>query len=348
MQTTQEATERMETRAMTIGMAGNLLMGVAGVVAAYLSNSQAILLDGLFSLIGFTAAALGKRVARNAHRGPDKHRPYGYAGDEAIFATFRSLSLLGLVLFAMVSAALAILAHIAGAPPKPLIFEPMVAYFALIGTTCAGLWAYHRRSWRRSGGQSEVLRLEAQAAGFDGLITGAAGAGLLAIHLLRDGPLAAVAPVGDSIIVLALCATVLAQYARDFRAGLGELAGVTAAPRLIAQVRRAIRASLQADGGVLCDLSVSKLGRHYSVMLYYDPGRPVTAAAIDALTRRLQADLAPDLPHSEIFVVVSEHGRVLPPDPGAAATATARQTAAAAPPRGTGRPRRSGKSRAPH
>ncbi len=294
----KDTTQHLESRALSIGMIGNLFMAVAGIVAAYLSNSQAVLMDGLFSLIGFTAAFLGKRVTRNAQRKADKFRPFGYASDEAIFKTFRSLSLLGLVIFAMTSATLNIVGYLNGEPQRQLIFAPMLVYFAVIGLTCLILRAIHRRAWVKSGRQSDVLQLEQKAAAFDALITGSAAVGLLGIHALKDGVLAPIAPIGDSVIVLVLCLSVTTQYYRDFMTGLGELAGVTASPQHIASARRAIRETLGADGGALVDLSISKLGRFFTIMVYYDPQRSISAAHIDDLTRRLQSDVATLFEHS--------------------------------------------------
>ncbi|MGI9367930.1 MAG: cation transporter [Ruegeria sp.] len=312
-----EERQRLEGRALNVGMFGNLFMAIAGIVAAYLSHSQAILVDGLFSLIGFSAALLGKRVSRNAQRKPDKFRPYGYAGDEAIFTTFRSLSLLGLVTFAIANALFSIVGHFNGEPQPELIFAPMVSYFVIVGLTCFLLWFFHARAWAKTGKQSDILRLEKKAAAFDGFITGAAAVGLLGVHILKDGVLAPIAPIGDSVIVLLLCTTVIAQYFRDFIAGLGELAGVTAGPQHIAASRRAVRETLRADGGTMIDLSISKLGRLYTVMVYYDPLRPVSAAHVDELTLKLQSDISAMFDTAEVFVVVSQQGRVLEtPDAG--------------------------------
>ncbi len=310
---TTEGRHGLESRALNVGMAGNLFMAVAGILAAYYSHSQAILVDGLFSLIGFTAAVFGKRVARNAQRKPDKFRPYGYAGDEALFTTFRSLSLLGLVVFAVFNALLNIAGYLNGEAQPELKFAPMVGYFVVVGLTCLLLWVFHTRSWVKTGKQSDVLKLEKKAAAFDGIITFAAAVGLLGIHFLKDGFLAPIAPVGDSIIVLVLCATVIAQYFRDFMSGVQELAGVTAAPQHIAAARRAVRDTLRADGGTLIDLSVSKLGRGYSVMVFYDPQHPCLAAQIDQLTLQLRSDLSAIFDALDIVVIVSQQGRVLEP-----------------------------------
>lgn len=306
--------KKLEGRSLLLGMWGNLFMGIAGVVAAILSNSNAILVDGLFSLIGFTAALLGRRVSQTADAGPDRVRPLGYAADEAIFTTFRSLSLLGLVLFALSGATMNIYSYAMGNPPTPLVFGPLIIYFAVIGVTCFLLWFSHRRAWKKTGEVSDILRLEATAAAFDGIITAAAGIGIVGIILLKDTPLGFITPVGDSIIVFILCSTVVTRYYADFMGGLGELAGVTAAPETIAIARRAVRPALANDGGTLVDLSVTKIGRSHWISVYYNPGRPVTAADVDQLTLSLEHDLSKALPGSELFLLPTEYGRRWPDD----------------------------------
>nr|WP_295809336.1 cation transporter [uncultured Nitratireductor sp.] len=293
-------------------MWGNLFMSVAGILAAILSNSTAIMLDGLFSLIGFAAAFLGRRISRTVDAGPDRLRPLGYAADEALFSTFRALSLLGLVSFAVASAGMSIYNYIRGAATPSLNFGPLFIYFAVIGVFCFLLWAIHRYTWSRTGKVSDILKLEAKAAVFDGIITLAAGVGLGAVYLFRDGFLAPIAPIGDSIVVLILCLTVIGQYLRDVRSGMGELVGITASPDSIATARRAVRPTLREDGGILTDLSVTKLGRTHLVIVYYDPMRPVTAKIIDTLNLRMIRDLRAALPGADVLLMVSEYPRRWP------------------------------------
>ncbi|MFY2822641.1 cation transporter [Ruegeria sp. MALMAid1280] len=290
-------------------MGGNLIMCGMGLFTGYLSQSQAIQLDGLFSLIGFVAAFLGLRVAQRIARQPDKFRPYGYAADEAIFVTFRALTLFGLVLFAMVNAVLSLLGYLNGEPQPELNFGPMLPYFVAVGALCLALSGIHWWCWARTGRKSGLLKLEAQAAAFDGLVTAAAAVGLLGISYFSDGFLAPIAPVGDSIVVVILCVTVLAQYFRDFLAGLAELAGVTAQPKDLASARRAIRGSLQRDGGILRDLTLTRTGRSYLAIAYYDPARLVRAEEMDQLTKALNADVATTLTGAELCLVVTQTDR---------------------------------------
>lgn len=308
-QLSPDKTQVLERRAMIIGMGGNLIMCGMGLFTGYLSQSRAIQLDGLFSLIGFVAAFLGLRVAQRIARQPDKFRPYGYAADEAIFVTFRALTLFGLVLFAMVNAVLSILGYLSGEPQPALNFEPMLPYFVSVGALCLALAGFHGWCWVRTGRRSGLLKLEAQAAAFDGLVTAAAAAGLLSIGYFSDGFLAPIAPVGDSLVVLVLCITVLAQYFRDFLAGLAELAGVTAQPQDIASARRAIRDTLQKDGGILRDLTLTKTGRSYLAIVYYDPAKSVRAEEMDQLAKALNADVAATLAGAELCLVVTQTDR---------------------------------------
>lgn len=307
-----ERRKQLEGRSLIVAMGGNLFMGAAGILAGVLSNSNAIMLDGLYSLIGFGSAFLGRRISMRINAGPDKRRPFGYAADEAIFSTFRSLSLLGVVLFAISSATKNIYNYYHGMMPEPLNFGPMFVYFAVIGLTCFFLWAFHFFTWRKTGRNSAILRLEAKAAFFDGLFTAAAGIGLGAIYLFRDGPLAAIAPVGDSIIVLFLCVLAIGTYVREFSGGLGELANVTASPELLAAARRALRSAIAEDGGALRDMSVTKQGRTVLVTVYYDPLRSILAAEIDSLNLRLIRDARRAIDGADVYLMISQYARRWP------------------------------------
>ncbi len=62
-----QTNEQIERQSLEIGKWGNLLMAVAGVLAAFLSRSDALLVDGLYSGVNFVsaivAAGISARVA---------------------------------------------------------------------------------------------------------------------------------------------------------------------------------------------------------------------------------------------------------------------------------------------
>lgn len=303
-----------EQRALRISKWGNLFMGVAGVLAAWLSNSSAVLVDGLFSLIGFSAAIIGARISARVHLGPDRLRPTGYAADEAIYQTFRALSLVGLIAFAFGNAVLSIVNYSRGGEMAELYYPPLYVYFVVICAVCAGMALVHHVAWRRTGRVSALLGMEAKAAVFDGVMSLAAGLGLAVLPLLKGGVLGWVAPIGDSIIVLFLCCLAIGRYYRDFMDGLGELAGVSARPEVVAETRRTVRKAVDELGGRLVDLSVMKLGRTNFVQVYFDPQKPTTAKEVDDVTRKLDNALAGSAAQAVSIVIVSEHGRKLVSD----------------------------------
>lgn len=303
---------QLESRALLIAMIGSLFMGAAGVTAALLSNSTAIMMDGLYSLVGFTAGFIGRKISLNSGAPPDRIRPLGYAADEALFVTFRSLSLLGVILFAVGAAGMNIFNYANGGRVPELHFGPLLVYFVVIGFTCFGLWGVHRYVWSRTGKASDILRLEAKSAMIDGLFTVAAGVGLGAIYWFGDGILAPIAPIGDSLVVLILCLVFIGQIWRELLGGMGELLGVTAKPKVIATARRAIRASLMGDNGTLTDLSVVKSGRTYLVSVYFNPGRAMVAQQIDAMNLRMIHEMRKVLPNSDVLLCVSELPRRWP------------------------------------
>lgn len=309
---TTDQAKRLEARSLGVAMWGNLFMAAAGLVAGVMSNSDAIMMDGLFSLVGFGSALLARRISRRIDAGPDHARPFGYAAEEALFSTFRSLSLLGLISFALTNAIISVIDYATGIAPEPLVFAPMLVYFTGIGLICMALWAFHHWTWRRTGGSSAILRVEAKAALFDGLITAAAGIGLGAIYLFQDGPLALIAPVGDSLIVMCLCVLAIGTHVREFRGGLGELAGASASEAHLDVARTVLQPAIDEAGGSVRDMSVLKLGRTFLVTVYYDPGRPVTAADLDSLNLRLIKDARAALPGADVILIATEHPRRWP------------------------------------
>jgi divalent metal cation (Fe/Co/Zn/Cd) transporter len=303
------AVQALEARALAVGKWGNLFMAASGVLASILSNSQALLVDGLFSLTGFLAAIVGARVAARVNRPADRQRPFGYAAEEALYRSFRALSLIGLVLFAAVNAGLTILDFTRGGEIAPLRFGPIGVYFAVILAVCGGLYWTHRSSWKKTGKRSAMLKLEAQAARSDGLMTLAALFGLSLAFVLRDGPLGGITPIADALVVLMLCGFAIGVYGGEFRAGVAQLAGVSAPPEAIAAARRALRPVLAGAEMELIDLSLGQLGRRYQVIAYVDPGRAVTAAEMDALGDALAAALVPHLGEVDGALVLSARGR---------------------------------------
>ncbi len=299
----------LEYRAMDLTRWANLGMGIAGALAAWASNSQALLIDGLFSLIGYISAVFAMRISQTAHLGPDRLRPFGHAADEALYATFRSLALLGLVIFGIAQAVLGITDYLLGGNVESIRLGPVAAYTVLVAGACFWLAYVHRRAWTRTGRQSDMLKLEATASVYDGIITLVAGIGLLSTPFMIGTVFEPLAPIMDSIMVLFLCSLAILSYFKSFRKGMAQLAGFPASPREQLAVRHVLKRVIADQGGQVVDVALVRVGRKLDAVVYYDPRQAITAEQLDELTVQMEVQLAREVGPSAVIVVVSRAGR---------------------------------------
>lgn len=287
-------------------------MGLAGALAAWASNSQALLIDGLFSLIGYVSAIYAMRISRTAHLGPDRERPFGHAADEALYATFRSLALIGLVVFGVVQAMMGITDYVLGGDVEEIRLLPVAIYSIIVTSVCFWLAYIHRRAWIGTGRQSDMLRLEMVASAYDGVITLIAGIGLLSAPLLIGTILAPIAPVMDSVLVLLLCGVAILGYLRAFQKGIAQLVGAPASRRDQLAVRRIVKPIVEEHGGELLDVALVRMGRKLDAVIYFRPDQPITASHADDLRNTLKDALETKIGQAQVLVVVTNQTRAEP------------------------------------
>jgi predicted Co/Zn/Cd cation transporter (cation efflux family) len=69
---------RLEKHALVLSTAAALVVGAMGIAFALMTNSRAILLDGLFNVSYFAIALLTLKVAQIIARPDDAQFPFGY------------------------------------------------------------------------------------------------------------------------------------------------------------------------------------------------------------------------------------------------------------------------------
>ncbi|WP_185465188.1 cation transporter [Synechococcus sp. BSA11S] len=110
----------------------NLLMGVAGILASWWTQAQALALDGLVSGLNAMAIIVAARLSGSLGRPQDRRYPFGYWSLETIYLGGRSLMLLGIIAFAAISSIERILSYMINAdgavPPR---FDLIVPYSVL-------------------------------------------------------------------------------------------------------------------------------------------------------------------------------------------------------------------------
>lgn len=281
----------VERKALMVGKWANLFMAAAGLLAAWASRSDAMLVDGLYSAVNFLSAIAAARIGARVGLPATRSRPWGHDFDEVLYVTFRSLILIGVLIFAAVISATKIWTFFSGGSVPELVFGPIAVYVVVIVSICLALAVNFHRAYRSTGKRSAILKTEARAAMIDGALSLGSGAALLSLPFLEDTALGPYVPIGDAVVVLVLILAIIWQPLSAFRTTLADLAGVSAPSSTYAKVSRAARDLARENGYKLHRTAVLQAGRMHWVGVYVDPGRPVLAVDVDAFRDLLAARL---------------------------------------------------------
>lgn len=103
MSTTEEL-QKIEQFALKLSIVGTLFMAILGFSFAYLSRSEAVMLDGVFSLVAFTMSLLTLYVSRLVIKPDDDLFHFGYARFEPLLNVCKSLIIFVICVAALMQA----------------------------------------------------------------------------------------------------------------------------------------------------------------------------------------------------------------------------------------------------
>lgn len=223
-------TRRLEHRALRRSVWGNLFFATLGFGFAASSESEAILLDGFFSLVAFVLSLLTIRVARVVEGPADEWFHFGYAAFEPMLNTVKGLLLLGVCGFSLVSAIKSLL-H-GGRALNP----GWALVYAVLATLGAGLLtAVQGRAAKASG--SPLLQVDAKNWRIDCLLSAGVGVTFLSAFVLRDSEWGEWLPYVDPVLVVLLVAIMIRDPIEIVVEGVGELLAVSPEESIQRQVR---------------------------------------------------------------------------------------------------------------
>lgn len=300
----------VERNALTIAKWANLFMAAAGLLAAWASRSDAMLVDGLYSAVNFLSAIAAARIGARVGLPATRSRPWGHDFDEVLYVPFRSLVLIGVLIFAAVISATKIWTFFSGGSVPQLVFGPIAVYVVVIVSICLALAVNFHRAYRKTGKRSAILKTEARAAMIDGALSLGSGAALLSLPFLEGTVLGPYVPIGDAVVVLVLILAIVWQPLSSFRTTLADLAGVSAPSGTYAKVARTARTLAREHGYRFHRSAVLQAGRMHWVVIYLDPERPVRAEEIDAFQKALSDKLEQSIGPSRAEIVVTAKGRL--------------------------------------
>ena len=287
------ADHHAEARALRLGTLGNLIGAISALIVYLRSGSDALMLDGLYTAVMAGASVIAGRVSVAAQQPRSRAYPFGASGQEPLYVLFRTLVLLGILAFAVVSAAGKLISHLQGSALPPLRLAGLGWYFSAMVLLNLGLWLVFRNAWARGARQNTMLQSMASSARVDALISAGTGVALLGSPLLLGTPLAGGVPIADSLLVLLLSLVLLPEPLGILRAAVAEAAGSSQSIPAALQARccQAIAPSLQLEQCQLLELAMIRLGRTITAVAYVQPAAAMSAADLDALRRQVEGQL---------------------------------------------------------
>lgn len=286
-----------EIRALQLGTLGNSVGAVAALVFYLRSGSDALLLDGLYTAVMAGASVIAGQVNRAALQPRSRAYPFGASGQEPLYVLFRTLVLLGIIAFAMVSAIGKILTAVQGGVIPAVQLDGLGWYFSAMVLLNLWLWRVFARSWSNGGGNNDMLRGMAISARFDALISAGTGIALLGSPSLLATPLAPLVPIADSLLVLVLSLALVGEPIAILQGAVTEAAGSSRSipPALHSRCSAAVAAVLAERGCTLLELAMIRLGRTVTAVAYVEPATAVTASQTDGLRLDVEAELVQTL-----------------------------------------------------
>ena len=296
-----------ENRALQLGTLGNSLGAVAALVFYLRSGSDALLLDGLYTAVMAGASVIAGQVNRSALQRRSRAYPFGASGQEPLYVLFRTLVLLGIIAFAMASAAGKILTFVQGGVIPAVRLDGLGWYFSAMVLLNLLLWRVFARSWSNGGGNNDMLRGMAISARFDALISAGTGIALVGSPSLLATPLAPLMPIADALLVLVLSLALVGEPIGILQGAVAEAAGSSRSipPALHSRCSAAVAAALAERGCTMLELAMIRLGRTVTAVAYVEPASAITASQTDGLRLTMQAELVQTIQGPVLCEVIS-------------------------------------------
>lgn len=270
--------EGLEQKALWISGFGALVLAALGIGFALLSGSEAILLDGVFSTLGFFMALMTIYVSRIVRRPDDAVFQYGYAHFAPLMNVLKSLVMAVLCGFALLSAISTLRSG-----GQAMAMGSAVLYAAIASTIGAVLFFYLNRVARQTG--SVLVSLDAKAAQLDMFLSGAVLAsfalGWLAIGTTMERYLDYL----DPLVVAGLCLVALPVPLKVLWENGREVLLLAPDPEVQRAVIEKIEAALEEFPVEEHRIRMLKLGNVMSVTLHLRPSADYRIEGISDLDR---------------------------------------------------------------
>lgn len=252
---------RSERRALWMSVIGALFFSALGFGFSAVTDSEAILLDGFFSLIGFFMGLLSLRVARLVQGPDDESFQFGYAAFEPMLNMVKGLIILGVCAFAFASALGTVLD---GGSAIQAGWGVLYAGIATVG--CFVLAGIQIRVAKTTG--SQLVAVDAKSWTVDGLMSLVVALAFGVAFWLSTTSMAHLVPYVDPGLVMLLTVLMVPIPIRIVARGAAELLKSAPEASVQTEIRSRVGEVLDSAGLHHRVMRMARVGREFWLLIH--------------------------------------------------------------------------------
>lgn len=300
--------EKIEGKSLFIGAVVNILMALAGWYTFFITNSEALLLDGNFSFIAGISTFVAVIIVNKRHK-KTKIFPFGRYFYESLFVFFKGVMILGITIGAFTQNIVKVIDYSNGEPFEKLNAGPILLYSILMGVLCFSLSFYFKRSNKRISNQSSILEVESKTSFVDGFLSLSVGLALILTTLVPEtSSWSFLLFIGDALVVILLCLYMFQIPVKVIKNALIELGGGVLQEESLRQSMLNEAQAYLPDWMSLKEEYISKLGSSYFVVLYIQPHKETFSVhEIDAVRDAIYNDFVQKYRNVQVELILSKN-----------------------------------------
>lgn len=291
-----------EQRVLLYGLYAVIGFVALALVFAMLTNSEAILFDGIYSLIAFFVTLLTLKVAKLAERPDDERFHFGYTSIEPTLNLFKALLIIVACIYAGVAAVQRL---IAGGNPAEYGLAVFYGGASMVGCFTVAWMMFQASKQSRS----DLVAVEVKTWLMDGLLSSAVFVGFLGAWWLEHSAWPHYAPLVDPVLLITIVILALPVPLGILRDSFREVVGMAPPELLVDEIEQHLLESLGGVDYKHVELRVTKRGRSTYLLVYVVVGDRFTVSSIadlDAIRRRSELALKSWKPEIVIDILFVE------------------------------------------
>lgn len=255
-----------------------LFMALLGLGFAYVAESDAILLDGIYSFVSLLMTFVAQRVSRLVQTPYTERFHFGFAHFEPLLNVVRILLILAIATFA---AAAAVIALLQGG--RALNAGSAVIYGVLAASGCLAMAWVQRRASQRAG--SPILAVDARNWLVDGVLSSGVAVTFVIAFLLKGSPYADWVPFIDPLLVITMVTLLLPVPLKTLGENLREVLFAAPGQEMQVQIRGLVVGAFEPRDDERIFVRMLPVGRFLYLQVHVLVSRENLASRIDEQDR---------------------------------------------------------------